>query len=326
LFGYFTGTQHRFKLIKKISSIKNMLNYELKFILEVLITNLKYFDGYFNSSYEQLMDLVPFEIIQSFLLNKDNELMYYTGMHALLIYEMEGKTYEVLKCLNDTKSFDFTNYYALLFRLGLYKELESIMNEDEDCNGFFKYEILYNSGCLNVLELSNYVDNLYKKQSIEIMQCHYILAKAGHINKEKIQKLVVVNPYTNGLKQLMKAFIEEDESIVKKYYEDAIKNLEHIKYYYLEAILYYCKFLKISDPILYNDKLNVGLRLSNEYKYWFLLHQFSCLKNDEEKEFRQGDYPFFDIDVTQYMEDIRQYIKRKNRNKVEKVKQFKKAF
>lgn len=137
LFYYFGETQHRLQLIKKLDKMVWLFEGESRFIVEIIIISLKYYEGYFSSSYEQIMDLVSFKIIP-YLLNNEDELMIGIGMTALSIYDMEGKTYEVLKCLYDTKSFDFVNYDALLFRLGLYQELESIMNEDADCKGFFK--------------------------------------------------------------------------------------------------------------------------------------------------------------------------------------------
>jgi hypothetical protein len=69
----------------------------------------------------------------------------------------------------------------------------------------------------------------------------------------------------------------------------------------------------------------MGLQLSNDYKYIFLLNQFSCLKNNEEKEFRQFNYPLLEVDIEQYMEGVEQYVRMKKQNKAKKIKRLKKV-
>ncbi|MGZ5016775.1 MAG: hypothetical protein ACXV8U_13425 [Methylobacter sp.] len=111
------------------------------------------------------------------------------------------------------------------------------------------------------------------------------------LEREKIEKLVIVNPYTRGLKNLMLAFIEKDAAISKELYQHAIEQLEHIKYYYVEALYFYAKFLQEQDLDEFQSIYKKGLALAQRYHYRFLQYRFEHLINPTGKPYFSQDYP-----------------------------------
>jgi hypothetical protein len=111
------------------------------------------------------------------------------------------------------------------------------------------------------------------------------------------------------LKNLMFAFNEKNYEKAIDYYETAIENLSHIKYYHIEAIYFYTKFLKSISNKNYNEQFDKGLELAKKYQYRFLIHQFNNLKDDLDTLYNPNDYPLnvdFDFDdfVKKYSETI----------------------
>lgn len=101
----------------------------------------------------------------------------------------------------------------------------------------------------------------------------------------------MTNPYTKGLKELMQAFITVEDNVKNQHFIKALKYLFHIKYYYLEALFYYCLFLKEYNPLLYKEKVNEGLEYSNKFYYQYLNHQFSNIdKTDKTPYVFSYDY------------------------------------
>ena len=149
--------------------------------------------------------------------------------------------------------------------------------------------MLLNQQKLNINELNNYLNKIYKKQNINIAQTTYIkakylLSKDNKISKENIEKLVMSNLYTEGLRDLMYAFIEDDKNKKIGLFERAIKNLKHIKYYQIDGIYFYAKYLKeIGNTKEYETQFEIGLNGSKKSHFRFLIHQFENLKNNINK-------------------------------------------
>ena len=117
----------------------------------------------------------------------------------------------------------------------------------------------------------------------------------GHGEKKEAQKLLSVNSYAKGIKSLMLGILELDIEIAKSLYRKALIDLEPIKYYYIEAIYYYSKFLKENDmEDEYKEFLNLGIDLSQKFSYRFQYHRLLCLKNGIEKPYNELDYPIED--------------------------------
>jgi hypothetical protein len=132
---------------------------------------------------------------------------------------------------------------------------------------------------------------LYDKDHLERMQVSYTRSKIMPFEREKIEKLVIVNPYTRGLKSLMLAFIEQDVAASNELYKQAIEQLEHIKYYYVEALYFYAKFLQEHDQEEFENTYKKGLALSQKHHYRFLQYRFEQLINPTGKPYSTQDYP-----------------------------------
>ncbi len=78
----------------------------------------------------------------------------------------------------------------------------------------------------------------------------------------------------------MFAFIASTNNEKIMHFEEALQNLFHIKYYYLEAIYHYCIFLQNENEVEFRIKLEEGLELSKQFYYQYLFYLFSNLENN----------------------------------------------
>ena len=134
----------------------------------------------------------------------------------------------------------------------------------------------------------------------------YTLLKAdkSEVSLKDINKLIITNPFTDGLKTLMLAIKSEKETS-KEMYEKAIEKLYHIKYYYVEAILLYSEHLKNIKDDDFEIWLKKGQELSSKHCYRYLLHRFNCLENNVSSEYNEDDYPL--PDKLDYTEILKKY-------------------
>ena len=63
------------------------------------------------------------------------------------------------------------------------------------------------------------------------------------------------------------------------------------KYYHVEAIYLYCKYLRDSNNEEYGKWSKIGKDLADKHHYRFLLHQFNCLETNVWKDYNEDDYP-----------------------------------
>lgn len=127
------------------------------------------------------------------------------------------------------------------------------------------------------------------------MQCTYVLSKIKPLEISRIKKLVVTNPYTNGLKSLMYAFNTSDIAEKSKHYKKALSHLEHIKYYYLEALYFYCKFLKEIGHESFQETYDAALAQCRTFKYQSLDYKFSNLNNNLPTAYR-CDLDYYELE------------------------------
>lgn len=263
------------KYIKRIEKLKVFFKdiENSNMLIDVMIYRLRYYEGEFKESLSGLQKILPFENCFE-LINSKNRIDQLIFANAMGIYKYGNE----IKILNSKMENQIhNNYYDLLFSIGTYKLLEeySFINPNEV--SFFELEILYNLDKLDIDYLNKQIGGIYKKEHIEIMQCNYIKAKMGKISKDEVRKLVIINPYSYGLKNLMFAFLESDYEKAVELYKSAIKNLEHIKYYYVEAIYHFAFYLKGHDVDEYDNWVIKGRELAVKYNYRFLIHKFDCL-------------------------------------------------
>jgi len=84
--------------------------------------------------------------------------------------------------------------------------------------------------------------------------------------------------------------LESNPETMNELYQQALDNLFHIKYYYVEALLDYCRFLKTHDSEKYTEQLSIGLQLAEKHYYRFLQHQFIQLRDDTDEAYNANDY------------------------------------
>ncbi|MEI4769886.1 SIR2 family protein [Psychrobacillus sp. FJAT-51614] len=274
-------------------------------LIDTLIYKLRYYEGEFRESLIELQKSLPLDRFFALLNSKDfvNAQIY---SNAASIYKYGNE----LKFINESiKNKTYKNWWIgsadLLFSIGAYKlfsEFEEYSTKNKE--SFFSLEVLFNLGTLELDYLNTRIDQIYKKEHLSIMQFTYIKAKMGVINKHDVRNLVVVNPYSFGLKNLMYAFLEKDFKKAITFYETAIENLEHIKYYYVEAIYYYAAYLKNQDNKEYDSWVKKGIELAREYQYRFLIHKFDCLLSDVLEPFSEEKYKI-DIDLDYFRKNLK---------------------
>lgn len=289
------------ELIKIKSYFNNIENGEL--LIEVLIINSRYYEGNFEKNYKHLNELLPLENLVNIDVN--TQIGRIIVLDSLSVYRY-SKGYEVLNYLIDNNFHKTKSLSFMLFQLGKYNSMVDLDEKDD----FFTFEVAFNLEILDKSELEEYICNLYKKQYTEIMQTHYIKAKLGIIEKKEINKLVVTNPYTLGLKNLMEAFLEENEEKATELYKTAIMNLEHISYYYVESIYFYAKYLGTIKSLEMNEWFNKGLLLAKQHKFNFLIYLFNKLISDDMQKYSEENSEFpLKSQLESYLIEYKQYNK-----------------
>jgi hypothetical protein len=76
----------------------------------------------------------------------------------------------------------------------------------------------------------------------------------------------------------------------KVMYEEAIQKLYHIRYYYVDAILLYCQYLKEKKDQDYQKWFEKGKILAENHYYRYLLYQFNCLESGTYNNYNEDDY------------------------------------
>lgn len=306
------------KFIKQIYRLKDFFKEieKAELALELFIIKLKYYMGGFEENLSKLKGLVTLEQVMD-LAESDELVDKIIFSSALSVYQY-GNEFEIVnnvKVYNESILYDIKN---LLFKIGAYKGYKVIMDkqvsiEGETSNNFFDLEILNNIGKLDINVIDKHLsEKTHNKDHLEIMQINYVKAKMGYISKEEVKKLVVVNPYSLGLKNLMFAFLETDSKKAVEYYRRAISNLKHIQYYYVEAMYYYAKYLKKNGLENYGYFEIEGRNVSEKYHYSFLLYKFDCLINDVDKTYIEEEYHIgLNFNPNEYLERKPKYLREK---------------
>jgi NAD-dependent SIR2 family protein deacetylase len=287
---FFSSLEQRTNFYLALKKLKGQFT-EIEYgelFLDILIISSMYYEGLFEESYIKLNSLLPMENLKN--INLDTEFGKNLMMDAISVYKYKN-AFEIIEYLLDVDFYKYNTkglHDNLLFFIGHYNLLKLSVTR----KAFYYFEMSYNLGELEVSELDEYINGLYPKQYLQILQANYLKAKLGHINKEQINKLVVTNPYTQGLKLIMQAFLETDEDKAGELYKSAISRLEHISYYQVEAIYFYVIYLKKINSANLTEWYNLGMALAQKYKYYFQMHQYNNLNLDVPLPYDEGIYEF----------------------------------
>lgn len=289
------------KILKKLLILKDVVEEKIKKdFLESQLISIDYFYGNFNLVYEKIKRIYPLlELLEkTFISNNIERDFLFT---VLNIYGMEGYQYEEIKM-----SLIQQNICVSSLQIGEFGISKKYFEKKPKRNDFFRYELELNTNNLDIKVLKNYLNSLYKTQFINKMQSTYTLLKAdkAEVSLKDINKLIITNPFTDGLKTLMLA-IKDEKNCSKEMYEEAIKKLFHIKYYHVEAILLYSEYLKEKNDEDYQIWFEKGKDLSIKHYYRYLLHRFNCLENGLNIPYDENNYQL--PEKLDYSEIIKEY-------------------
>lgn len=299
LLNYIYSVENSFLSKKQVSEFLEKLNKvkdyfsdlpNAQILIKVLALNKEYFHFEFDNSYQELSNSLSVSDMENRVFEKEDYIEKLYKSIISNIHSMEGHTLKRIECFinnNHVETFSSSHF----FYLGI---TENISRKND---GFYHYEYeLMHNNC-NIHKLKNYIDSLYMDQHLEIMQCTYTLSKIEKLDIKTIQKLVVTNPYTKGLKELMFAFNAEKNDIKKSHFEEALYNLSHIKYYYLEALYYYSIFLKDYNHQDFIKNKQVGLEKSKEFHYQYIYFLFNNIDNKKNLiyKFEYSFYPTINL-------------------------------
>ncbi|GCD11650.1 SIR2 family protein [Clostridium tagluense] len=287
LTAYKSMTYSTEKLLNELAQLNDYFDsiQDGKLLFNLIKIKTDYNLGNFDTAFRNLKKIISFTEFRN-VLDKDN-LFRIIIANAFALYFWEGDAFEFCKWMIENK-LKFLRYYNdAVFELGKYTKIIDHNNEKT----FFDFDIAFNRGSLNEEELINYINNIYPNNHLEKMQIHYLKSKQEKLDRNHITNLVVTNPYTLGLQNLMYAFIEKDKEKAIEYYMRATENLKHIKYYYVECIYYFSSFLKEIEHTDYDYWLNKGYTLAKQHYYGFLIYRFECLLGKTTGAYNEDGYP-----------------------------------
>lgn len=291
------------RVLKRSESIKSLLqDADASRCFAVLILHAEYYAGRFAEAFSDLqlqvplntlLELAPTSLIEKILFHR-----------AIDIYAMEGEVLLELKYIINTKA-NYSGYSSTLFQVG---EINAALLTGRKF-GFNTLETKHVLGVLDFHEIDKHIARAYEKDHLDLMQLHYIKSKLSLKNKrgidtQSIKNLVIVNPYTRGLQQIMLAFASDKPTEAIALYEQALSNLIHIKYYYVEALLYYSRYLQQQNMhSKFNKVYQEGYDLACKHYYRWLRYQFEDLIEKKTLPYNSADYSLpEDLDVDGYIQ------------------------
>jgi len=257
-------------LIRELSARANIFQGSDKQYVDSLLLLARYFDGDFDSAFAGIKQIAPLEKLADLNRAIPSELLL--ADIAFNIYLMEGEA--LCSAEYDARhQLRIVNYPSTLLYLGEYSQ--QLCESCKHC--FATLEVLANLGLLTLDVIDSYLSGLYDKAHLERMQVSYTRSKLEHLERQEIEPLVTVNPYTRGLKGLMLAFVEPDILKAGELYNEAINQLGHIKYYYVEALYFYAIYLHTHKRTEFDSLYRQGYELAQKHHYRFLQYRFEQL-------------------------------------------------
>lgn len=278
-----------------------------------------YYNGEFDAAYEELKSLITIGSLSTLSAKYERGRVLESIVFniAANLYGMEG--YVLDKIVHDIK-FNSYRFIALGSTVQVATNVEPLMSlVITDLDYFEAQGYLY--GAINLNQLNHSIDDLYENQHMERVQLTYLKSRETYVSYEAIDKLVSVNPYTRGLKKLMYAFSceyeqsseleynELNENIIR-YYQSALPDLSHIKFYYVQALYFYARFLQKADSIDFETIYEKGLGLTKRHHYRYWQQRFLLLKQPNLGPYKPEDYPLpGNPDISSLVEKQAKWIK-----------------
>ena len=256
--------------------------------LDVSILSARYYGGEFASAFSDLEDLLSLDELNN--LDADDSVDWLTIANASDIYCIEGYALEVSKLFAKI-NYAPADYPHPLFQIGEFNK--KLL--DRSFKDFFTLETSNAMGILSIKVLDDYLSTLYTKAHLERTQTMYLRAKMTNLSKLAIKKLIVTNPYTAGLKSLMFAFAETDLDRKFEYFEEARSHLKHVKYYYVECLYFFAKFLQeIGNSTKFRETYDQAVEMAEKHSYRYLKYKIEGLISGQQVPYSSKDFPLKD--------------------------------
>lgn len=283
LFTDICASRSLFAALDREIGFSEEMEYE-RLCIEIKKIVLRYYDGEFDLAFRDLQQMLP--IGKIFKLPTDDRFARSCVLTSFNMYSMEGEALQAV--VGDaTYRASHSSYPDTLFRIGEFDNKLAMVGREE----FFSFEARLVLDILDVAIIDRYIAGLYDTQRIEIMQANYVRAKLTGLPKTKLSKLVVANPYTAGLKYLIAAMGEINHEKKTKYFREAVANLGHIKYYYVEAMCTFARYLFLVNDPLFESIWGEGMELAKKYWFRYQVFQYEQIRNPTSEKFDSANYP-----------------------------------
>ncbi len=270
---------------------------------QVVFLYNQYYAGEFDAAFVALQALLPASEVATAKATSYQQSVMYGNASGL--YQMEGDLFTQLTYEVQNKLSYRQTYPGSLMQAGLFDTtLLALCKTD-----FFSLEAQHALDTLDLKMVTEHVTKLYPKNHLRIMEAHYLKAKLGVVDAKQVKKLVSVNPFTKGLQTLMLAMAASSTLEKNALFEEALPHLQHIKYYYVEALLHYARHLQASgQESSFTRICEQGQQLASQHHYRWLRYQFEALTNAAMPPYHSELYPLPEVlDIAGY---IRFLIKR----------------
>ncbi|MEM5515085.1 SIR2 family protein [Pseudoalteromonas sp. AS84] len=333
-----------FEMVKNISLFSNNLNldsellaafetiniegfvtrsneFQVRQVWKLIKLKTRYYNGEFDAAYEELKSLITIGSLSTLSgkYERGRVLERIVYNIAANLYEMEG--YPLDWIIHNIK-FNLYPYVVLG-----HSNVQVAMNV-EPLMGLVKTDLSYYEaqdylyGAINLNQLNHSIDELHENEHRNRVQLTYLKSRETYVSFEAIDKLASVNPYTRGLKKLMYAFSCEHEQSselehnepnqnIIRYYQSALPDLSHIKFYYVQALYFYARFLQKADSLDFETIYERGFELTKKHYYRYWQHRFLLLKQPNLGRYKPEDYPLpGNPDISSLVEKQAKWIKR----------------
>ena len=290
---------------------------------QLIETNAMYFNGKFDVAFSKVKALLPSENLLSMEgINRKEQIFHWISCNkALQIYTMEGNVLNTVMYIIKYDTHKAVMLNSASVHIGMDVEpLLTLVTPDID---YFEVQS-YLSNSINYNQIDKVLGELHESEHLDRVSLTYIKSRHVHVSYELIDKLVSVNPYTRGLKKLMYAFScqhkllssqdrsnELNDKIIR-YYQSALPDLSHIKFYYVQALYFYSRFLQQINSKDFETVFEQGLELTKKHHYRYWQHSFLLLKQPTLGSYKPEDYPLpGNPDISQLIEKQAKWIRKK---------------
>lgn len=283
---------------------------ELYKLLEISKLSALYGTGEFDHAYQRLQAIFPLDTELDPA--EQTKLQRYTLHRASNIYGNEGESFSCALIALKMQSM-YYKYPHSFYTLGcLNLEWANAALKSPET-----IAVKMALGQCTLHELQLVLDHLHPKEHIQRARLLGYKAKFTTVSQNDIDSIVVVNPYTQGMKLVLQSYLASTPEQQYALYQQALPHLAHIKFAYTEVLLEFATWLQAHEQYQheFNTIFDKGLALAKRYHFRFLQHGFLQLKTSSPSPYNEADYPLPDgIDFSDYIQKQIKHRKRENKH------------